>query len=51
MTEHVKLLWDMEEEYLRTARPLLDEEKIEVLEGLLSVCMQDKSYSKSTQKR
>lgn len=51
MTEHVKLLWDMEEEYLRTARPLLDEGQIEDLEGLLSLSLLDKSYSKSTQKR
>ncbi len=42
MTEHVKLLWDMEEEYLRTARPLLDEEKIEDLERLLTESLQEK---------
>ncbi len=43
MTEHVKLLWDMEEEYLRTARPLLDEGQIEELERLLSKSLQEKS--------
>ncbi|MDQ0862130.1 YolD-like family protein [Bacillus sp. V2I10] len=42
MTEHLKLLWDMEEEYLKTARPLLDEGQIEDLERLLSESLQEK---------
>ncbi|MFY0762275.1 hypothetical protein AB1K32_26130 [Metabacillus dongyingensis] len=34
MMEHVNMLWDMEEEYLRTARPLLDEGQLfEILES------------------
>ncbi|MGG4491088.1 hypothetical protein [Metabacillus idriensis] len=35
-----KLLWDMEEEYLRTARPLLAEEQIVDLERLLTESLQ-----------
>lgn len=34
MMEHVNMLWEMEEEYLRTARPLLDEGQLfEILES------------------
>lgn len=40
--ELVKMLWDMEEEYLRTARTLLDEGQIEGLERLLSASLKDK---------
>ncbi|WP_224773533.1 YolD-like family protein [Metabacillus idriensis] len=42
MTEHVKMLWDMDEDYHRTSRSQLDEGQIEDFERLLSESLQDK---------
>lgn len=42
MTEHVKMLWDIDEDYHRTARPQLDEGQIEDFERFLSDSLQNK---------